>query len=178
MPCIQSCSFWTFLARVLWSSLKTYDFQNVLTQYNNILLQSYSVKQKWLLLDLNGLWTDKWGENVLMKMNSDVTLATQRNNTLSLYDLYDPGLGMPRNFTKTGEWQRSGEDCAFLSSKTIYEKRRNMTGVVVRVAFLVTRKLKKPIWEYLMGVRNKKHDTISKFNYALFQNIIQEYNFT
>lgn len=134
-----------------------------------------------MLLDLaNNSWTENWGEDVNIKMSSDVTLAIRdKNDSVSLYDVYDPGLGVRRKVVKNGVFylRKNNINCSFISAISVYDRRKNMTGVVVRVAFLVTKNLTVPLISYLKD-RHKNHDSIGKFNYEIFEHVIEEYNFT
>lgn len=133
-----------------------------------------------MLLDVNNdTWKANWGENVNIRMNSDVTLAIgNKNNSFLLFDVFDPGLGIRRKVADNGFWDSNSRNCSFISSMSMYERRRNMTGVVVRVAFLVTKNITISLKEHLSNRHTKNHDTIGKFNFELFENVIEEYNFT
>lgn len=133
-----------------------------------------------MLLDLNNnSWRDNWGEDVNVKMCSDVTLAVRNeNNSVSLFDVYDPGLGVRRKVVNKGIFDPTGPNCSFSSTDIIYSSRKNMTGVVLRVAFLVATNLTVPLTKYLKDRHNKNENTISKFNYELFEHVVEEYNFT
>lgn len=114
-------------------------------------------------------------------MSSDVTLAIgNKNKSISLFDVYDPGVGVKQRTVENGVWSlnHSNSGCNFISIVSIYEKRKNMTGVVVKVVFLVTKNITVPLNKYLKERHNKNEDTIGKFNFELFENIVEEYNFT
>lgn len=135
-----------------------------------------------MLLDIkNNTWKKDWGEDVNIKMNSDVTLAIgSKNQSIELFDIFDPGLGIRRKVVKNGIWNpnENNSDCSFISTVSVYESRKNMSGVVVRVAFLITKNISVPLQEYLKDKHYKNHDSIGKFNFELFENVINEYNFT
>lgn len=134
-----------------------------------------------MLLDFaNSTWTSNWGEHVNIRMSSDVTLALgSKNKSVTLYDIYDPGLGVRRKIIKYGFWSSSSnnDDCSFISKVSLYERRKDMTGVVVRVAFLVTKNLSTPLRKYLKETKNRHQDSISKFNYELFAHVIDKHKF-
>lgn len=114
-------------------------------------------------------------------MSSDVTLAIgNKDKSITLFDVYDPGVGVRQRVIRSGIWSlsESNSGCNFISTTSVYEKRKNMTGVIVRVVFLLTKNITVPLNEYFKDRRNKNEDTIGKFNFELFENIIEEYNFT
>lgn len=114
-------------------------------------------------------------------MSSDVTLAIgNKNKSITLFDVYDPGVGVKQRAIRNGVWtlKVSNSSCNFISTASVYEKRKNMTGVIVSVVFLLTKNITVPLNEYFKDRRNKNEDTIGKFNFELFENIVEEYNFT
>lgn len=136
-----------------------------------------------MLLDIkNNTWSEQWGESVQIKMNSDVTLAIgNKDNSITLFDMFDPGLGVRRKLIKNGYWnlKQRNSNCSFISTVSVYERRKDMSGVYVRVAFLVTKNITVPLKQYLKDMHNNVNvDSIGKFNYELFENIIEEFNFT
>lgn len=133
-----------------------------------------------MLLDTSGnSWSERWGENVNIRMNSDVTLAIlNKNSSILLYDVYDPGLGVRRKIVRNGALEPTAPCSSFNFEVSVFNRRKNMTGVVVRVAFLVTKNLTIPIRDYLKDRHNKNHDSIGKFNYELFEHLVEDFNFT
>lgn len=149
---------------------------------HSLIMQEYKHWNKWMLLDVNNKsFHEDWGKNVNIKMSSDLTLAIgNKDSSISLYDVFDPSFKIQRKFVKIGLWKANEKkfNCNFMTSASFYERRKNMSGVVIKVAFLVTNNFTGPLNEYLKDRHNKNQDSIGKFNFQLFEDVIEEFNFT
>ncbi|XP_030749280.1 ionotropic receptor 75a-like isoform X2 [Sitophilus oryzae] len=131
----------------------------------------------WFLISNKNLDVIKMFKSFKTRMDMDVKFFLRIDNqTYKVFEIFNPGINVGLIKREIGNFSR--EKLNVNTSKSYYESRKNMSGVLIRSTSVIRYPFKTTFEEYMMDLKLRYYDIYSKFHYQQFLLLKQVHEFS